>query len=297
MMSLVLSPSENSIAQRVWKSLNLYVSIPTNHKNPQITLSYEQMQKLGHRVLSNCQSNNDQLGLVNHYFTHLIHILTIVINNLHDPQPSDSQLVARFAKINARIYDLDLVGFCEALIVSLHELVPVSVSEEIVMLKFLNQLLTYINECSADPVLELDDPRLSYSDSNLSSTFSLAHDIDDDQMDHINDVTILPNKGTTSNTIDIDSVENLDDHDNVTSSMTSDSTSDEDESYDYLNSFSSSATNSESKPQRLSLQKSRKRLSSLNLSKPSRRSSMSTLRTVSTTASTGTTNKQDCIIT
>lgn len=234
-----LSLKEVRAVQTLWENLDLHVPSSKASTISQIKFKGQNIIRL-ERILVQEQSSQNEL--ISYQFDQIIQMLTLIIQNLSDIRQSHIDVLVKFAKINQRIYDLNLTEFGEQLIVTVKQIKKISFAAELAFVNFLNQIFLFVHNASVDPCIEVHD-RLSYSES--STSLSINEEFDES---YTESSSLMTKKEIEY--IDIDQVD-LD-----TEEKTIIEEEDDDEAFDLLNSFNVKQT----KPDKL-----KKRLSSLNL--------------------------------
>lgn len=314
----------NSIC-RTWKLLNFCIaskSMLSKSSSNQIEYNQYAIEKFVHNLvfINGADVEPEQLELIRINCPLLIQIFTNIIHDLESTSSRNSyiDLMTKFSKINARIYQIEYQNIGDCFISTIMYCLKLSNHDQFMFLKFLNVLLNRFQEFSEDPTQEINDYdyRLSYSDSNLSNLSLVNEDVDLSMNETITSEYSGLKKSNSLNqhafdnsvnqenySIDIDELDNLnEDNDfNELESKYEKSYSasgyslldddEDDDAFDYLNSFAESkshskANNKKSTPT-LETKKLKRRLSTINM-KPSK----SNLTRVQSNKST----KQDCTI-
>lgn len=226
---------------------------------------------------------------------------------------ADYERLIRLSKISSRIYEIDLQQYGESLMLVLVDCIKITSKEQLIFIGFLNKVLNLMTSYFQDSLIQYDENRLSFSESNYSSNLSL--NIDDNSIKSLDNSTetIIPAvkpflQSPTSiksmvQSVELDDIEDFD-HSNESNSIndnashitqeeskTTDSPNSSNESLssddalDYLNAF-----NVQKRPQASKSQSNKKfqRRLSTNFSHLSRNSSKSSSTTLH--------KKQDCVI-
>lgn len=339
-MHMEFNSTETFILQKIWESLNFYNKTGVNTRISEIRFKFTVINEFKQSLLNNQHTVEDDfklsrdlkvqilrdIDLIDYQFDQLIQLLTIIIINLDYPS-NYSEIFVKFAKINNRIYNLNITVFCQLLLTTILKLKNIG-DNEYVLIKFLKKFNENIDALTIDPIIE-ENPRLSLSNSNVSnlslindntsvytsqsplsrgyfkdnsSLISNESDIDNIETDEIDlDSNTLTPK---VNQIDIDDLEDLDQAFTTAtnnSEITYDSEDSEDSTFDYLNSFNAPLPEKKSKKKSKSDKKLNKRASimlSPNAAKNMRRLSSVNLKSDLSKTSTRSSRakKDECII-
>lgn len=135
----------------------------------------------------------DEIDIIDYQFDQIIQLMTLIVLNLNHLTNNVLEVLMKFSKINNRIYRLNLSKFGQLLMVTLLEMCLISNFNQTIFLDFLNQFFNMINEFSPDPyldpIIDVNDYRLSLSDSNLSNL----------SLNNVNDLDVNSNLDIHSN--------------------------------------------------------------------------------------------------
>lgn len=277
-----LTNNEIQIIQGIWSQLDFYQSSPnvdiSGIKFKFFNINYFQ----GLLLLNEHEVLIRDIDAIMYQFDQLIQLISLVVINLKYPGKY-SEYLLKFSKINSRIYDLDLPGFCQLLLLTILQIKPMENHHQLIFIKFLTLFVESINNLSEEILMGStnEDYRLSYSDSNLS-TLSLHNDNN----------SLLTIEQEFARSVDIESLAKVE-----TNTFSSDIDSDSDDNtYDFLNSFNSETNTKKSKPlRRFSMVKSAKSKKPSNPLKSNDMKSVNNLSKIPSITSTKT-KQLDCII-
>ncbi|CAH6719343.1 hypothetical protein CLIB1444_02S06326 [[Candida] jaroonii] len=335
--------TETFVLQKIWESLNFYNKTGVNVRINDIRFKFTVINDFKSALLNNQYIIEDDyklskesklqihkdIDLIDYQFDQLIQLLTIIVINLDYPS-NYYEIFTKFAKINNRIYNLNITVFCQLLLTTILKLKNVG-DNEYVLIKFLKKFNENIDALTVDPIIE-ENPRLSLSNSNVSnlslnndntSVFTTQSPLsrgyfkdnsslisnESEEVDQIETDEIDLDSNTLStkdNHINIDDLEDLEQAFTTTTNNTSvtyESDDSEDSTFDYLNSFNQESDDKNKK--KLKGDKKLNRIGSRasimlspSAAKSMRRLSSANLKTDLTKISTRTSRKRkdDCTI-
>lgn len=226
-MKFDLSPQEVGTIQRIWHSLDLCTinkgssltsirpkglvrtasastmastssTSSTEIEFSNLKFNFYNIQKFHDKLMTGYEDHDiylteDEIDIIDYQFDQIIQLMTLIVLNLNHLTNNVLEVLMKFSKINNRIYRLNLSKFGQLLMVTLLEMCLISNFNQTIFLDFLNQFFNMINEFSPDPyldpIIDVNDYRLSLSDSNLSNL----------SLNNVNDLDVNSNLDIHSN--------------------------------------------------------------------------------------------------